>query len=117
MEEFLNPVARIVQKLFQKQCFSQIQKQLEVGAATRGPWSPSRGEHRSATQLVPELVGRDANHEVHRERENFPCHPPFFSSNDNIDKTTLTPSSVLISLALARLALLPASLLLRLQLH
>lgn len=69
MEEFLNPVARIVQKLFQKQCFSQIQKQLEVGAATQGPWSLSRGEHRSATQLVPELVGRDANHDVHRERE------------------------------------------------
>lgn len=97
MEGFLNPVARIFQKLFQKQCFSPIQKQLEVGAATRGPWSPSRGEHRSATQLVPKLAGRDANDDAFRERALSLLASVLLFLWHDTHKTTLRPSSVLTS--------------------
>lgn len=40
-----NPYARIFEESLQTQCFSQTENQLEVGAATRGPWS-------TAVQLI-----------------------------------------------------------------
>lgn len=43
------------------------------------------------------------------QRESFPCHPPLFSSYDDVGNTTRTPSSGLISLTPARLGAISCS--------